>query len=596
MRQDTVAAQMALGLTMDMEGGRTLADGPKGPELIWEACLIPVGTFDKHGERGYIVDVVTMREPDIIRRGIVIMSAETVGNRFAYWCSQHSLPQPDAKNVRKLINGMLADSEAYTPSIYVDGVGEVDNGIWALANGVMTEGEFIKVEQGQHRETSKGKRIVFAPSMTCDETCGLEPLDEEGREEIGKWAVDIMSLFDSHSPLICASWVRASVLRSRIQEMDAQLPALYICGDSHRGKTLMSTITLRMLGSRGEKPHASMTSASNVGVFVAATSRSSLPFVMDEVKPYTGIGDNDLVKSLVNGDIPTKLTRSGRLRSATRIKSMPILVSEFVPGDSSSITNRVFTLNLVTLGTHAKTNVINRWVWWADKYQPLYSKWSHSIYSHASTLEDAEFLQLWQDANVDALAICDDSCMNLNRIVTATTIAVVGFKLLDMDSGGRLSKYYAAFCNDLAKCLRDMSMLVTEVSSMGRYITALRSGWPSLESRYSGTVADRVFSYSETRGLVIDHISLHGVLVDSRRIDVSRMGNPSTLAMVLESEGLKKIDDDRITKGRYYITLNKLVKKEWAYGLSKLLTTMNCACAKIIAHTVETAEDTNGQH
>ena len=590
MRQDTVAAQMALGITVSMDTGRTLADSGKGPELIWEACLIPVGSFDKHGDRGYIVDAVTMREPDIIKRGLVLMAYEVSGNKFATWCAQHGLPQPDPKNVRKIINAMLADGEVYTPAIYVDGVGEVDNGVWALANGVMAEGEFIAVEHGQHRETSKGKRIVFAPTQQCDEVCGDAPLTEEDQAGIERWAIDLMDLFDSVSPMICASWIRASVLRSRIQGMDAQLPALYVCGDSHRGKTLMSTITLRMLGSKGERPHASMTSASHVGVFVAATSRSSLPFVMDEIKPYLGVNDNDLVKSLVNGDIPAKLTRSGKLRTATKIRSMPILISEFVPGDASSITNRVFTLNLVTLNTHAKTDNINKWVWWADKYQPLYNHWSHSIYSHASTMEDPTFMQLWKESNFDATAICDDSCMNLNRIVTATTIAVLGFKLLDMDSGGRLTAFYGDYCNALAKCLRDMSRLVTEVSVMGRIVTALRSGWPALEGRYSGLVPDRIFSFSEAKGLIVDHVTLHGILTDSRRIDQSRMGNVATLAMVLESEGFHLIDDDRITRGRYHMTLSKLAKKEWAYNLSKLLSIMDCACAKMIAHAVEPEE------
>jgi hypothetical protein len=590
MKQDTVAAHMALGLNVDMPTGRTLADGAKGPELIWEACLIPVGCFDRHGDKGYIVDVVTMRDPDTIKRGLIIMAVDSVGNRFAAWCSQNGLPQPDGKNVRKIINGMMADSESEVQAIYVDGIGEVEDGVWALANGVMIDGEFMPMERGHHRQTSSGRRIVFAPAITCEETCGDSPLDEANGPEIKEWALDLVSMFGSMAPIVCAAWVRASVLRPRIQDMDAQLPAMYICGDSHRGKTLMSTITMRMLGSRGERPHASMTSSSNIGVFIAASSRSSLPFVMDEVKPYIGMGDNDLVKSLVNGDIPAKATRSGKLRTAVKIRSMPILVSEFVPGDTSSIANRVFTMNLVTLDAHAKTDSIKNWVWWNDRYHKLYAKWSHSIYSHACSISDDEFANLWKSSSYDSSVICDDNRMNLNRIVTATTIAIMGFKLLDMDSGGMLSDLYGEYCEALSKCLMDMSRLIVEVSAMGRFITALRSGWPSLENRYSSLVSDRIFSYSESRGLIVDHITLHGVLADSRRMDVSRMGNPATVAMVLESEGFKKITDDRILNGRYRISLAKLSGKEWAYNLSRLLTTMNCACAKMIAHAVESGE------
>ena len=591
MIKDATASQLMLGVNVEVHTGRTIdISGDKGPVVVWSACLIPVGCFDKHGEKGYVVDVVTALDPSIIRSGVILMSSDMVGTRFMTWCAQNGFPQPDGKHVRKIVNGLVADPQSETPTTYVDGVGEVEHGVWALSNGVMVEGEFIPMERGHHRQTSKGRRIVYAPSITCDEICGSGPLEAGDLGLIAEWASDFIYLFGSMAPIITASWIRASVLRSRVEEMDAQLPAIYICGDSHRGKTLMATVALRMLGSKGERPHANMTSSSNAGVFLAASARSSLPFVMDEVKPYTGMGDNDLVKSLVNGDIPAKSTRSGRLRSSVRIKSMPMLVSEFVPGDMSSITNRVFTANLVSLGAHAKTGDIHKWVWWADKYQPLYDHWSYAIYHDASVMEDAAFKDMWKVASEDAIVICDDACMTLNRSVTATAIAIMGFKLLDGDSGGLLEPMYRDFCEALSVCLRDMSRLVTDVSAIGRYITSLRSGWSSMEGRYSKLVCDRVFTFGESRGLIVDHITLHGVLMDSHRIDPSRLGNPATVAMVLESEGFKAIKDDRYLRGRYSMPIATFLKRDWAYDMSRLITIMDCTCAKLIANAVESRE------
>jgi len=589
MTRDTATSQRMLGIIIDLDAGRTIEDTDKGPIVIWGACLIPVGRFDRHGDTGYIVDVVTVLDPGMVRHGLTIMAIDTVGQRFLGWCAQNGLPQPDSKNVRKIINGLVADPESSVDATYVDGIGEVEHGLWALANGVMVDGELIPMTRGHHRQTSTGRRIVYAPSITCDEQCGDSPLTPESRKAIGSWALGLVDMFGSVAPLICASWIRASVMRSRIEEMDAQLPALYICGDSHRGKTFMSTITLRMLGSKGERPHASMTTASNAGVFLAAAIRSSLPFIMDEVKPYSGIGDNDLVKAMVNGDIPAKSTRSGRLRSSTRIKSMPILVSEFVPGDTSSVTNRVFTMNLVSLRANAKTDRIHNWVWWADKYQPVYSQWSHSIYSHASTITSEQFSDLWTKCHQDAIVICDQACMTLNRSVTATTIALLGFQLLNMDSDGGLDHLYVAYAEALGVCLREMSKLVVDVSAIGRFITSLRSGWSSMEGRYNQLVCDRVFSYSETRGLIVDHVTLHGVLTDSRRIDPSRLGNPATVGMVLASEGFKVINDDRLLRGRYHITMTNLVRSEWAYDLSRLMGIMGCSCAKLVMNAVDNA-------
>lgn len=590
MTRDTATSQRMLGIIIDLENGRTIEDTDKGPIVIWGACLIPVGRFDKHGETGYIVDVVTVIDPASIRHGLILMAQETVGARFMAWCAQNGLPQPDSKNVRKIINGLVADPESSTDATYVDSVGEVEHGLWALSNGVMVEGEFIPMERGQHRQTSTGRRVVYAPSITCDETCGSAPLNSGDKDAIGQWALELVDMFGSMAPIICASWVRASVLRSRIEAMDAQIPAIYICGDSHRGKTLMSTVTTRMLGARGERPHANMTSSSNAGVFLAASARSSLPFIMDEVKPYSGVNDNDLVKSLVNGDIPAKSTRSGRLRSSTRIKSMPMLVSEFVPGDTSSITNRVFTMNLVSLSAHAKTDRISRWVWGNDKFQPLYDHWSYSIYHSASLMKDEEFSKLWSECNADAVTICHDACMTLNRSITATTIALLGFRLIDMDSGGQITKMYTEFANALSACLRDMSRLVTDVSAIGRFITSLRSGWSSMEGRYSRLVCDRVFTYSETRGIIVDHVTLHGVLIDSRRIDASRLGNPATVAMVLESEGFRQITDDRILRGRYSMSMGQFLRKDWAYEMSRLMKIMDCTCGNIVCTAVDNSQ------
>jgi hypothetical protein len=577
-----------LGIIIDLERGRTIEDTDKGPIVIWGACLIPIGRFDRHGETGYVVDVITMLDPTSIRHGVTLMATDTVGARFLGWCSQFGLPQPDGKNVRKIINGVVADPESSVPVTYVDSVGEIEPGLWALANGVVADGEFIPMERGTHRQTASGRRVVYAPSLTCDEECGPAPMVDSDGELIAEWASDLISMYGSIAPIICNAWIRASVLRSRIEAMDAQLPAIYICGDSHRGKTLMATIGLRMLGGKGERPHANMTSSSNAGVFLVAAMRSCLPFVMDEVKPYSGIHDNDLIKSLVNGDIPAKSTRSGRLRASTRVRSMPILVSEFVPGDTSSITNRVFTMNLVTLKAMAKTAAIPGWVWWSDKYRELYPRWSNSIYSKTSLTGDAEFEAMWKKAHDDAVVICDDAAMTLNRSVTAAAIALLGFNLLNADSGGRLGYLYMSFCNAVRECLREMSRLVTDVSSMGRFLTSLKSGWSAMEGRYSKLASDRVFAYSDKFGFVIDHHMLHGLLIDSKRIDQSRLGNPATVGMILEGEGFSLIADDKIFRGRYHITLHKFLKKDWAYDMSRLTKLMDCSCGPFLISAVDT--------
>lgn len=353
----------------------------------------------------------------------------------------------------------------------------------------------------------------------------------------------------------------------------------------------MATICTRMLGGKGERPHANMTSSSNAGVFLVAASRSSLPFIMDEVKPYSGIHDNDLVKSLVNGDIPAKSTRTGRLRSSTRVRSMPVLVSEFVPGDTSSVTNRVFTMNLVTLGASAKASMIPGWVWWSDPRQGLYSRWSNSIYTTTSSMAEEDFQTLWSACHRDALVVCDDASMNLNRSLTATTIAIMGFKLLDRDCNGGLSNLYVGFCDGLSKCLREMSLLVLDVSSMGRFITSLKSGWASMEGRYSKMACDRVFNYSEKYGFIIDAAMLHGILLDSRRIDASRLGNAATVGMILQGEGFTRIANDRILRGRYAIPIRKFVSREWAYDMSRLTKLMDCACGSFLCNAIDTKQE-----
>ncbi len=587
MTLDTAAAQRTMGIIVELENGRTIEDTDKGPVVIWNACMIAVGTFDRNGDTGYVVDVITMLDTGTVIRGLIVMARELVGAQFLGWCSQHGLPQPDSKVVRKIANGLTSDPESRTPVTYIDNIGEVEPGLWALTNGIMVDGEFIPMERGAQRQTKTGRRIVYAPSINCEESCGPEPLSETDGEGVANWASAMIDTFGSISPLICAAWVRASVYRSRIEQMDAQIPALYICGDSHRGKTLMSTVSLRMLGAKGERPHANMTSSTNAGVFLVAALRSSLPFVMDEVKPYSGVNDNDLVKSLVNGDIPAKSTRGGRLRSATRVKSMPILVSEFVPGDTSSITNRVFTMNLVTLHGMAKTSLIPDWVWWSDKNRDLYSRWSHSIYSKASVETEDNFVSMWRGLNADATTICDDACMTLNRSVTSTTIALLGFRLLDEDSGGRLSALYPDFCNALSTCLREMSRLVADVSPILRYITAIKSGWAGMEGRYSSLVSDRVFTYSEKYGLIVDHHTLHGLIIDSRRVELSRLGNAATLGMVLVGEGFKMINDDKVFNGRYRIPLPSMFKKPWAYDLTRLITLMGCTAGQFLSNSLD---------
>ncbi len=591
MTRDTATSQRMLGIIIDLERGRTIEDTDKGPIVIWGACLIPIGRFDRNGETGYVVDVITMLEPDSVRHGVTLMATDTVGARFLGWCSQFGLPQPDGKNVRKIINGVVADTESSVTVTYVDSVGEIESGLWSLANGVVADGEFIPMERGTHRQTSSGRRVVYAPNLTCDEECGPEPIRDGDDELISEWASDLIDMYGSVAPIICNAWIRASVMRSRIEGMDAQLPAMYICGDSHRGKTLMATIGLRMLGGKGERPHANMTSSSNAGVFLVAAMRSCLPFVMDEVKPYAGVHDNDLIKSLVNGDIPAKSTRGGRLRASTRVRSMPILVSEFVPGDTSSITNRVFTMNLVTMKAMAKTTLIPGWVWWSDKYRDLYPRWAHSIYSSTSTTTDAEFEAMWKKAHEDAVTICDDACMTLNRSVTAATIAILGFNLLNADSNGRLSHLFVPFCNAISECLREMSRLVTDVSSMSRFITSLKSGWASMEGRYSKLASDRVFAYSEKLGFIIDHHMLHGLLIDSRRIDLSRLGNPATVGMILEGEGFSLITDDKIYRNRYRISISKFLKKDWAYDMSRLTKLMDCSCGQYLINAVDTQQE-----
>ena len=302
------------------------------------------------------------------------------------------------------------------------------------------------------------------------------------------------------------------------------------------------------------------------------------------------MGDNDLVKSLVNGETPIKSTRNGRLRSPVKIKSMPILVSEFVPADSGSITNRVFTMNLVALSAHFKKESVSRWVWCSDGYHSLYSKWSHSIYRSASVMADSDFTELWLSSRRDASIICDDACISLNRSVTATTIAIAGFKLMNRDCGGKLDGLYLGFCEALTTCLSNMSRIIIDVSPIGRYISALRSGWASLEGRYSKLVCDRVFSYSEDLGLIVDHVTLHGILVDSRRLDATLIGNLSTVAMGLEAEGFMKVNTPGRMKGRHYMKFSKLSKRVWVHDLSRLLTVMDCSCAKMVAHLSETEE------
>ena len=585
---DTATTQRSFGIIIDHDGGRTIEDTDKGPVTIWNACLLPVGRFDRHGDTGYVVDAISSINPDKILRGLVMMAGDCISNRFLGWCSQNGLPQPDGKNVRKIINGMIADNQSLEPVTYVDGVGEIEQGLWSLANGVMDEGAFIPMERGAHRSTPSGRKVVYAPSIGCDESCGNTGISEDSdKAGVVNWVTDMIGTFGSVAPLIVASWVRASVFRSKIEVMDAQVPAIYVCGDSHRGKTLMATVSLRMLGARGERPHANMTSSSNAGVFLVAASRSSLPFVMDEVKPYSGINDNDLVKSLVNGDIPAKSTRSGRLRTSVRVKSMPMLISEFAPGDTSSLTNRLFTVNLVSLSALAKTSRIPGWVWWNDKHQSLYEKWAHTIYAGSSTMDQESFVAFWKLCAEDAQVICDEAQMTLNRSVTATTIALIGFRMMNEDCGGKLMHLYQPFCEGLSVCLREMSRLVAEVSPMGRFITSLKSGWSSMEGRYSKFVCDRVFSYSNKYGFVVDHATLHGLLLDSRRIDASRLGNPATVAMILEGEGFKQIKDDKLMRGRHALSMSAFLDKSWSYDMSRLTDLMDCACGKYLSNTVD---------
>jgi hypothetical protein len=266
---------------------------------------------------------------------------------------------------------------------------------------------------------------------------------------------------------------------------------------------------------------------------------------------------------------------------------MPILVSEFVPGDTSSITNRVFTMNLVTLGAMAKTERVPTWVWWSDKYRELYSGWSHTIYTRASVHTEEEFVDQWRRLNQDAMVICDEADMTLNRSVTATTIALLGFEMMNEDSGGQLTKFYPAFCDALSTCLREMSRLVTDVGPMTRFITSIRSGWSAIEGRYSAMVSDRVITCTDKYGLIVDHHTLHGILIDTRRIDPSRLGNAATVGMILQGEGFTIIENDKIFKGRYHISLAKFVNKEWAHDLTRLTKLMGCSCANLLTNTLE---------
>ena len=115
----------------------------------------------------------------------------------------------------------------------------------------------------------------------------------------------------------------------------------------------------------------------------------------------------------------------------------------------------------------------------------------------------------------------------------------------------------------------------------------MRSGWASMENRYSKIVSDRVFAYNERYGFVIDHNTLHGLLIDSRRIDASRLGNPATVGMVLEGEGFAMIRDDKIMRGRYCIPMSKFVNKEWAYDMSRLTDLMDCTCGRFLTNSVD---------
>jgi len=59
--------------------------------------------------------------------------------------------------------------------------------------------------------------------------------------------------------------------------------------------------------------------------------------------------------------------------------------------------------------------------------------------------------------------------------------------------------------------------------------------------------------------------------------------------MVLASEGFKVINDDRLLRGRYHITMTNLVRSEWAYDLSRLMGIMGCSCAKLVMNAVDNA-------
>jgi hypothetical protein len=108
-----------------------------------------------------------------------------------------------------------------------------------------------------------------------------------------------------------------------------------------------------------------------------------------------------------------------------------------------------------------------------------------------------------------------------------------------------------------------------------------------MEGRYSNLVSDRVFTYSERHGFVVDHHTLHGLILDSKRMDPSRLGNAATLGMILVGEGFTVIEDDKLFKGRHRMPILTMFKKAWAYDMIRLITLMGCTCGNFLSNALD---------
>ena len=589
MTLDAVTAQRMQGIIVDLANGRTVYDGGKQPISIWDACAIPVGSFTKNGDVGYVLDIVTAAKPDTVLSGKILMSSDS--KNFAQWCLQNSIPLPDGAHQRRVLSAMMVDPKAHEPILCATSYGEVESGVWVLTNGVMYNSEFIPMAHGQCVRTSSGTNILYVPDQTIDaeEACGNAGLTEEDSDSIVEWANDFIALFNgSCAPLVCAAWVRASVMRGFIEQLDSQIPALYIAGDSHRGKTLMSTVATRMLGGTGRKPNASAVSSSFLAMHHISSRRSCLPMVIDELKPYDSPADNDFLKSLVNGDRPRKMLRNGTSRESDASRALLILTSESLPADVESLTNRLLLVNLSALRINMNGMLQPDWMWSMDKHSDLYTRWSHSIFSHASGMTMPDFVSMWKESTEDAITICHDARILAARTRTAITVALIGFRLMNMDAKGKLSPLYQEYCRLLSKIARSMANSTAESNTLSRYFGAITTGWPAWGRNWDPNFADMAFKYQPGVGVIVSSSAVYSMLryMISRAQD--KIANKSTLESVMVGAGFTKVEGK--FSSDYYMNVKDIMLEPWGKELFMAMKTMDAMCYRQIKKIIEEEE------